>query len=270
MTTPDPIDRQLSLARQGLTPSSQLRGRVRARFGASEAPPPAVAPRAHGSVLRDRWRALRASGNVGAVVGAGLFGLGCVVGLLGSDLVREPRAEAPSTAPAHAAEPAPLAADPPSRDLPLDPSGAAALAPPASPATGREHAVSADTPRGGTAPRATRRAVPSRAVPSRDWRGELELLERAERAIRADNVALALALLGDFDARYPQSRLVEERAAVETMAHCQAHATDGAARAARFLNFYPSSLYRTRVEAACPPPTPAAASRSDKKLGAGH
>lgn len=272
--TAERIERQLSLARRGLTPSSQLSLRVRARFGAAEQPSSPAATRVGDSALRARWRALRASGNLGLAVGGGLFGLGCVVGLLGSGLVVQGRDEAVSRALRHPAElaapsfppapaapsqdqtPAPLAAAEPT--APLTP---AAPAPPASP---RQPARADSAPRG----RSEARSQP-RAVTSRDWRGELELLERAERAVRADNAALALALLGDFDVRYPESRLVEERAAVETMAHCQATAPDGGARAARFLNQHPRSLYRTRVEAVCPPAAPAA-DRSDKKIGAGH
>ncbi|HTV25696.1 MAG TPA: hypothetical protein VMG12_43670 [Polyangiaceae bacterium] len=300
MTSPDPIERQLSLAKQGLTPSTQLRARVRTRFGASEAAPLGAAPRAarvpraNGSALGDRWRALRASGHLGFAVGVGLFGLGCVVGLLGADRVRAPRADvaladawpaAPSPVEAFTAPGASQLANEPA---PPPPHPAPVLAPPAStasPAAGeaspvepsvtpRDRPLAADTttarsgPRRPTGPRVT---PPRRAAPSRDWRGALELLERAERAVRADNVALALALLGEFDERYPESALVEERAAVETMAYCQAGSTDGAARAARFLNTYPSSLYRTRVDAACSARAPASSERgSDKTTSAGH
>jgi type IV secretory pathway VirB10-like protein len=285
MTAPNSIERQLSLARQGLTPSAELRVRVRARFGASEPAPPV--PSRAGSRLEERWRALRASGNLGLAVGAGVFGLGCLVGLLGSALVRPPQHEAASreVLPDELAAPSPAPTAPPTRQP--EPAALASAEPPAAPALAapaptapaapelatparpaarpRERAPAADAARLESAPRRARRAAHPR-----DWRGELELLERAERAVRGDNVALALALLGDFDARYPDSRLVEERAAVETMAHCQAQATDSTARAGRFLNLYATSLYRTRVEALCEPRSPASPRPSDKTGSAGH
>jgi hypothetical protein len=278
--TADPIERRLLLARQGLTPSPQLSARVRARFGTSQQlPPAAAAARAGRSALRERWRALRASGSVGLAVGVGLFGVGCVVGLLGSELVLQPR-EAASSAAQHAAEVStapigPASAAPPSDLGPAEPAAPLASAEPPS---GRALAAPAPTvastrqraPVAEVAGVRSESRPPPRVAPPRDWRGELELLERAERAVRADQVALALTLLGDFDVRYPASRLVEERAAVETMAHCQAAATDGGLRAARFLKLYPSSLYRTRVEALCPSGAPVAADPSDKTPGAGH
>jgi hypothetical protein len=279
MTAFDPIERQLSLARQGLTPPSELRGRVRARFGANEQLASAVAARAGGAVSPNRWHSLRASGNVGLSVGLALFGLGCVAGLLGSVFVAQPqslRLESSIGAPHQVGEvTAPSApaipAWPPSEPEPAPPEPAAPpqartfRAPQPAPRL-RESEPSA---RGSRGRLARRPAQP--ATPSRDWRGELALLERAERAVRADNVALALALLGDFDVRFPNSLLVEERAAVETMAHCQADATDSAARTDRFLDVYPSSLYRARVEAVCQPGSPASAAQaSDKKIEAGH
>lgn len=270
----DRIERQLSLARQGLTPAPQLRVRVRAQFGASERLAPAAAPTG-GSALRDRWRALRASGNLGLAFGAGLFGLGCVVGLLGSELAPRVRDEAASIAPPHADEPvsssvSPILATPSHNPQPAAEASAAplaerALAAPALPAPSAMQRATSDAARG-----RSESWPPRRATRPRDWRGELELLERAERAVRADNVALALALLGDFDVRYPESRLIEERSAVETMAYCQTVATDSGMRAVRFLKLYPSSLYRARLEAVCPPAASAAAKGPDKKNGAGH
>jgi hypothetical protein len=256
--TADRVERQLSLARQGLTPPSQLSARVRARFGASE-PPSLVANNGSGAALRQRWRALRASGSVGLTVGAGLFAMGCIAGLLGSRLVTPTRDEPVSGAPLYAHDLPVPSASPDAAAAPSHPERAP-LTPARPPAERAPEipAVRSSTPRApaaGAPPRPSGPRPGPRAAPPRDWRGELELLERAERAIRADNVALALALLGDFDERYPQSRLIEERAAVETMAYCRAAATDSGARAARFLNDHPSSLYRTRVEALCPPAT---------------
>jgi hypothetical protein len=77
-------------------------------------------------------------------------------------------------------------------------------------------------------------------------------LQRAERAVRADNAALALALIGELEARYPRSTLLEERSAIQLLAHCRAGATDARMRAARFLRQHPSSLYAGRIRELCP------------------
>jgi hypothetical protein len=88
---------------------------------------------------------------------------------------------------------------------------------------------------------------------------ELALLQRAERAVRAENSALALMLTGELDARHPRSELLEERRAIELMAHCVAHATDARPRAERFLRAHPRSVYAERVQQLClgEPVTPA-------------
>jgi hypothetical protein len=90
------------------------------------------------------------------------------------------------------------------------------------------------------------------AAPKRSSaRDELELLRRAERAVRADNSALALVLTSEHEARYPSSPLGEERSAIELMAHCAAKASDGAARAARFVRQHPKSVYLGRISDLC-------------------
>jgi hypothetical protein len=113
-------------------------------------------------------------------------------------------------------------------------------------------------PRGGASglqhQRGQQHGAPAARAPTqraRDWRGELELLERADRAVRADNSALALALLAELDARYPRSTLLEERAAMELLAHCQARAADAGSRAQRFLRTYPNSVYLERASELC-------------------
>ena len=82
-------------------------------------------------------------------------------------------------------------------------------------------------------------------------RDELLLLQRAERAVRASNSALALALIGELEENYPRSVLLEERRAIELMAHCAAGATDGAARARRFERDHPRSVYAERITELC-------------------
>ena len=55
---------------------------------------------------------------------------------------------------------------------------------------------------------------------------ELALLQRAERAVRAKNPTLALALMDELKQSRPRSPLHEERSAIELMAHCQARGAD--------------------------------------------
>lgn len=81
---------------------------------------------------------------------------------------------------------------------------------------------------------------------------ELRTLRRVERAQRAGNPRLALALLDDLDRENPRGQLLEERAAARAVAECQS--TFGPARsvvAERFRRRYGSSVYLPRVEAAC-------------------
>jgi hypothetical protein len=80
---------------------------------------------------------------------------------------------------------------------------------------------------------------------------ELALLRRAERAVRGDNSALALALIAELEARYPRSSLLEERRAVELLAYCGAGATDAQARAQRFLREHPRSVHAGRIAEQC-------------------
>ena len=81
---------------------------------------------------------------------------------------------------------------------------------------------------------------------------ELALLARAERAVRADNSALALVLIDELEARFPSSALLEERRAIELLAHCAARASDARQRAERFLRQHPRSVYAERIAALCP------------------
>jgi hypothetical protein len=63
-----------------------------------------------------------------------------------------------------------------------------------------------------------------------------------------------LALIAELEASYPRSKLLEERRAIELMAHCAAGATDGATRAERFLREQPRSIYAARIETLCNAP----------------
>jgi hypothetical protein len=109
-------------------------------------------------------------------------------------------------------------------------------------------------------PVAARRAIPSAnaaasaitAMGESDLDEELRTLRRVERAQRAGNPRLALALLDELDRDQPRGKLLEERAAARAVAECQS--SFGEARsviAERFSKRYGSSVYLTRVKVAC-------------------
>ncbi|HEY5958288.1 MAG TPA: hypothetical protein VIV60_17105 [Polyangiaceae bacterium] len=81
---------------------------------------------------------------------------------------------------------------------------------------------------------------------------EMQLLRRAERAIRANNGLVALSLLQTLERRFPKGQLLEEREAASVMAHCETDPPDSARPAAnRYLQRHPSSVYVDRVRALC-------------------
>jgi hypothetical protein len=90
---------------------------------------------------------------------------------------------------------------------------------------------------------------------------EIALLERVERAIRAGEPNLALALLAELDREVAVAALPEERAAARVLALCvragaRSHgspeATEARASAERFLAASPASVYADRIASSCP------------------
>jgi hypothetical protein len=80
---------------------------------------------------------------------------------------------------------------------------------------------------------------------------ELALLERAERAIRSDQAALALSFLDELDQRFPKSSLLEERTAARVLADCALGEPLARARAERYLRDRQASVYADRVRRLC-------------------
>lgn len=261
----DVVERHLARAWQAWTPEPDLRERVRARLTSSAAATMgAVGVAAAGARRPGTWASLRATGKLGTAVGATLLGIGFLSGYLSrayreneslvaslpldavsvTQPVIQPRLEGEEAARA----PEPLAMTPPS----AAPTRAVEAPPEPKP---REL--------GARRPRSAPVAAPSEldVEPSPSAAGpneELALLRRAERAVRADHAALALALIGELEERHPRSSLLEERRAIELLAHCQAGATDSRQRAKRFLRAHPQSLYASRIRELCetPPGTP--------------
>jgi hypothetical protein len=119
----------------------------------------------------------------------------------------------------------------------------------------------ARAPRLGSAP-PTRPVVPPRRSPrsrsSENLAAELALLQRAERAIRAGEGALARALLGELEQRFPASQLRQERAAARVLAECvEAQRGDASARATaraharQLLASGTVGVYADRIRALC-------------------
>jgi hypothetical protein len=180
------------------------------------------------------WAALKASGKSGLALGTALVAAGFVAGLLFDRHTAEPGA---SLAPV-AAAPAPNAA---SRE-PMS-------APPLLSEAESKPAVAPE-------PRAKRHARPPSAQKSARessdaFDRELALVQRAERAIRNRDPALALALLAELDRRHPRPLLGEERAAARVMANCQAKEPTAPLAAERFLADSASSVYTDRIRALC-------------------
>jgi hypothetical protein len=81
---------------------------------------------------------------------------------------------------------------------------------------------------------------------------EIALLAEANAALRASDAPRALALLRDYDARFPHGMLREEVEASRIISHCQL--TPGpaaAAAAAAFLDRHPASPLAPRVRSSC-------------------
>lgn len=245
----DRVERQLELAWQAFTPSRGLRGHVRERLAETGVVPLPSPHGLAGGAVMSGWRALRASGKQGLGLGAALLAAGFMLGRVTTTSHWAEPAPRPIAPASDAVSQAPSLLDHAALPLPAPLSEPAPLASEVSAAS--KHGSRSEETRPMVRRTSAQASVAPKAGEPRDWRGELELLERAERGVRADNAALALALLREHEARYPKSVLLEERRAIELMAHCRVRATDGKARATRFLADYPSSVYADRVTDLC-------------------
>jgi hypothetical protein len=82
---------------------------------------------------------------------------------------------------------------------------------------------------------------------------EVRALRNAERALRDGNPGLALAFLQELDRQVPHGQLAEERDAAGTLARCaRGDHPFGVNLATEFTERHPGSVYRARVEQACP------------------
>jgi hypothetical protein len=92
---------------------------------------------------------------------------------------------------------------------------------------------------------------PAAAAPSR-LKEETDFIANANRRLDAGQKSEALALLDEYDRRFPKGLLREEAAATRTIARCQNGGGRAAAAGARqFMDEHPRSPLLPRVERAC-------------------
>jgi hypothetical protein len=194
------------------------------------------------------WRALAASGGAGWTAGALLLGAGVGLGfwLRGTVDVRvaEPLPVAASRPAISATAPAPHVPPAAAVVSTVEPARETAAAS-ARPASSRERASARPERRAATGGGSQTEAVPE------PFDAELALLQRVERALRANNPSLAVVLLDELDAGFSDTRLGEERQAARRIAECQLQLPGWRQRAERFLADQRSSVYAQRVRAAC-------------------
>jgi len=81
---------------------------------------------------------------------------------------------------------------------------------------------------------------------------EVRALRNAERALRDGNSGLALAFLEELDRQVPHGQMTEERDAASTLARCaRGDRPIGVNLVGEFIERYPESLYRARIEQTC-------------------
>jgi hypothetical protein len=104
-------------------------------------------------------------------------------------------------------------------------------------------------------PRIARSPTPAAASMESSLAAELAMLQRARRALAAENGALALGIVEELDERFPKGLLLEERTATRVLSLCKLARVDAARREAlRFLERYPASVYAERVRQSCAGP----------------
>jgi hypothetical protein len=138
---------------------------------------------------------------------------------------------------------------------PLSPAPAAAEkqslapSPPAAPAQ-PVRAVTRLRPKAAAAPAVT--VQPFESPPRTDTAEELALIRQATQALRDQQSAIAIELLEQHAARFPQGVFAQERAGMTAIALCrQGRVAEGRALTQAFLASAPKSPLATRVQSAC-------------------
>lgn len=202
------------------------------------------------------------AGVVGAMRGSrvGMLGVGLVVGAVvggwfgferGRELERSLGSDPPAPAAPVVAPPAPP--DPARNASPPEAAPEPPAAEPPEPSPAVEVAEAASARRSGAGAGRARAARSAAATqPPSSLAAELAMLQRARRALNAENGRLALGIVEELDERFPNGVLVEERSATRILSLCQLERVAEAKQAARvFLGRYPSSVYAERVRQSC-------------------
>jgi hypothetical protein len=226
----------LSRARAGLSPVADAQARVRRLLAgplAGGSLPANAGARTGGSNPLPARTAGWGSRLVAAAAIAGVSGAGGY--WLGHRAARREAAALGQPAPPPIAHDAPVAGPPPAET----PVVAGALPAPDAPATRarRSRPVAHDP-----------LPAPSAELLAR----EVTALRGIERALRDDQPALALALLGELDRAVPEGKLMEEREATSAIARCALGRIPlGLDLGEDFAESHPDSVYLARVQQAC-------------------
>jgi hypothetical protein len=95
---------------------------------------------------------------------------------------------------------------------------------------------------------------PAAAAPLRDTlAAETAIVRRARAELSRGRAQSALSIVAEHSEQFPKGALVEEAAAVRTMANCRLDQSGAAGLGAAFVDRFPKSLFRSQVDAACRP-----------------
>ena len=93
--------------------------------------------------------------------------------------------------------------------------------------------------------------APAAAPPGDQLQDETALLAHVNAALRSGDTARGLALLDEYDRRFPRGILHEETTATRIIARCQARNAGAAAAARAFMQAHPRSPLSSRVQSSC-------------------
>jgi hypothetical protein len=98
---------------------------------------------------------------------------------------------------------------------------------------------------------------PTPADPRPDgWDAELQLLQKTQAALRAGRTAEALALVDEYERRWPKGVFIEEIQAARVLGLCAGGDRPAARRAAAsFRGAWPQSLYLAQIQQRCADPS---------------
>lgn len=230
MTSPEvdqELERLFSVTREATQPDGDARARIRAgldaRLAAGAGTAPAVARGKH-------W-----------------FGIGAAVVGIGAAILWYAGSR-PSSAPAVAAKPADVQAQP---GLVAEPAPVVASTPVAEPAVAAAPVSEPPTVAEARKPKPQASvAAANSAAP--DPAEEITLVRAMQQALRSGNASQALALAGEHARRFPKGALIEEREGARAVARCQlAQPEARTAILEGFSKSFGASPYAARVKAAC-------------------